>query len=202
MFSAGRTTGLQTGLITGRNKRKKTLDSYGNVYWIDGLFVMDRDARGGDSGGPYWVEYDFAGWRFRMVAGIHSHSTPDTNDPTDPCEEEGSDGVLPSFVLRVDEVLRGPDPGDTIEMAYVPTHARMTSKCGGTPIIFTRLGDKVAVALTAPCRVDRAISMPPRGSKASRTASRPAAPTLSLAQTRRVAMRGMVRQENVTSSGH
>ncbi len=90
VFRAGRTTGLRSGLITARNARRKTIGG-GVVYWIDGVFVMDRDARGGDSGGPYWVEYDFAGDRFYAVAGIHSHSTPDTNDPETPCEEDDND---------------------------------------------------------------------------------------------------------------
>jgi len=88
IWRAGRTTDIVTGQITSRNKLKKTIGANGTTYWIDGVNVMDRDARGGDSGGPYWVEYDFAGDRFRMVAGIHSHSTNDTNHPTDPCEED------------------------------------------------------------------------------------------------------------------
>ncbi|MCY7287541.1 MAG: S1 family peptidase [Cryobacterium sp.] len=95
IYRAGRTTDLRSGLITARNQRRKTIGN-GNTYWIDDMFVMDRDARGGDSGGPYWVEYDFSGWRFRMVAGIHSHSTPDTNDPDNPCEEDDNDPDVPN----------------------------------------------------------------------------------------------------------
>jgi len=59
-------------------------------------------------------------------------------------EEQG--GITASFVLEVDAVLRGPEPGELLKMDLVGTGARRTGECGGTPTIFATVGDQIAVA--------------------------------------------------------
>lgn len=55
-------------------------------------------------------------------------------------------GVTPSFVMEVDTVLRGPDPGATLAMDLVATGMPQTEECGGRPTVFAVVGDRIAVA--------------------------------------------------------
>lgn len=58
--------------------------------------------------------------------------------------EEG--GVTSSFVLDVEEVLRGPDTTGPLTVDDQPTGARRSGKCDGIPWIWVREGDRVAIA--------------------------------------------------------
>ncbi len=54
-------------------------------------------------------------------------------------------GVTASFVLEIDTVLRGRDPGDALTMDVVRTGVPQTGECG-SPTVFAVVGDRIAVA--------------------------------------------------------
>jgi len=68
----------------------------------------------------------------------------DLEDPQG-LEAEGG-GITPSFVIAVDTVLRGPDPGPTLTLDLVATGVPQSEECGGRPTVFATPGDRIAVA--------------------------------------------------------